>query len=108
NVLQGLTPARLVEDSIEIGGKRGCTSTDQHLATSGERRDPRGQIDGRAEIVAFILERWPVMEAYSDGRRSMVEHEVLGDPETKDDPVSRIRDPQHERVPNRLDVFSLH
>ena len=49
DVLQGLTPAGFVEHSIEIGGRRGCTFADQHLATSGERRDPRGQIDGRAE-----------------------------------------------------------
>ena len=59
DVLQGLAPARFVEDPIELRDKRGGASRDQHLATTGERRDPRGQVDGRAEVVALVLDCRP-------------------------------------------------
>ena len=36
----------------------------------------------------------------------MLEHQVVGNAKAEDDP-SRIRDPQHERVPDRLDVLSM-
>ena len=61
-----------------------------------------------AEIVALVLDCRPVVEADSNGRRSVLEHQVIGNAKAEDDPVPRIRDPQHERVPDRLDVLSMN
>jgi hypothetical protein len=49
-----------------------------------------------------------VVEADSNRRRSVLEHQVIGDPKAEDNPVPRIRNPQHEGVPDRLDVLSMH
>jgi hypothetical protein len=48
------------------------------------------------------------MEADANGRRFVVDHQVIGNPKAEDDRVARIRNPQHERIPDGLDVLPLH
>src|SRR4029453_11747723 len=106
DVARHLAPARLVQDPTEVGCERRRLAREQDFAAAGQPRDPRSEVDARAEVIAVPLDRGPVVEPDTDGRSSVLRDDVMGDPKRDEHCVAGIGDSEHQRAPDRLDMLT--
>jgi hypothetical protein len=80
---------------------------DEYLATGGERRDPRRDVDGCSKVVAAPLDGRAMVGADSDRWGVVAAHCAARDPQGEANCVGGVGHSEHERVAGRLHVLAV-
>jgi hypothetical protein len=106
DVAQGLSPAGLVQDAVDLGNEGGGVCGQEDFTAGCGGGYSGGEVDRGADVAAVSLDSRSVVHSDPHGRRAVAGKNIVSDPQSEEHGLSGVVDAEHERVPDGLDLRS--